>query len=162
MHFRTADNPQFVVVRTYPAIFRTRNISLKVIYIKTGAVIWPQRDRGQYSETRAAVNLPSGWSQLLQPQNLSTPTWTPLLTVPSTILTALATYINSKTHRICSYNVRTLFVLLSNQRAITSLNLQCLIFVLGLSVFSVKLKSKVVPVPSMKGAGEWRYRSTHS
>jgi hypothetical protein len=39
VHFRTADNPQFVVLRTYPAIFRTRKISLKVIYMKTGAVI---------------------------------------------------------------------------------------------------------------------------
>jgi len=40
VHFRTADNPQFVVVmRTYPAIYRTRKLSLKVIYMKTGPVI---------------------------------------------------------------------------------------------------------------------------
>ena len=83
VHFSTADNPQFVVMTTYPVIFGTRKISLKVIYIKTGAVIWPQRDRGQYNESRTAVSLPSGWSQLLQPQTVLTPTWTPLLTVPS-------------------------------------------------------------------------------
>jgi len=39
LYFRTADSPQFVVMMTYPAIFGTRKISLKVIYTKTGAVI---------------------------------------------------------------------------------------------------------------------------